>query len=413
MPAVISHLPRLTIQMTSAAVLIVALTGCGRSNSADKMGPPPPPTVSVATVVARDVPIDFEYPGQSAGSREVEIRARVDGIIEKRLFEEGSVVKAGQPLFVIAPATYAAADAAAAANVATAEANVQKAQRDFDRYKPLIDARAVSQMEFDNIASALDVARANLKAAQAQYSSAHINLSYTDVRAPISGVIGRALKVEGALASASSDSLLATMAQVDPIDVYFSMSDADHDNLQSELASGSLVMPKNGKGFVVKLKTNDGKWLPQTGTLNFSDYKADVNTGAFTNRARFANSKGTLTPGQFLRVVLTGAVRPNAIAVPQRAVLSNAAGKFVYVVGKGKDGKPAAELRPVVPGEWVRISDAEPNDWVIKDGLLAGDQIIVDGSAHIFAPSQPINPQFAESQPAEPRPAQQAAATQH
>ena len=368
------------------------LTGCGNSQSAGEAGAHAAQAVTFETVVARDVAIEFEYPGQAAGSREVEIRARVDGIVEKRLYEEGSFVKAGQPLFVIAPATYAAATAAAEANVATAEANLQKAQRDFDRYKPLIDARAISQMEFDNTASALDIARANLKAAKAQYHSSRINLEYTDVRAPISGVIGRALKVEGALAIASSDSLLATMAQTDPIDVYFAVSEADRNHLQSELAAGRLSLPAGGKRFVAKLKDTDGKLLAQTGTLNFSDYKADTNTGAYTNRARFTNPKAALTPGQFLRVVLTGAVRRDAIAVPQRAVLNNAMGRFVYVVGKGKDGKPAAEPRPVVPGEWVRISDNEPSGWVIKEGLLPGDQVIVDGVARIFFPFQPITP---------------------
>jgi membrane fusion protein (multidrug efflux system) len=384
------------VRLLLIPMVIMVLAACGNHQAEGGAGGMPAQTVTVAPVVAGDVAIDFEYPGQTAGSREVEIRARVDGIIEKRLYEEGSRVKAGQPLFVIAPATYAAAAAAAEANVATAEANLKKAERDYDRYKPLNDARAISQMEFDNTASALDIARANLKAAQAQYNSARINLDYTDVRAPISGVIGRALKVEGALATANSDSLLATMAQTDPIDVYFAVAEADHDKIQTEIAAGTLVLPGAGNGFVVKLKTNDGTWLPQTGTLNFSDYKADTNTGAYTSRARFANAKAELSPGQFVRVVLTGAKRLNAIAVPQRAVMNDATGKFVYVVGTGKDGKPVAEPRPIVPGEWVRLSGTEPNGWVIKQGLKVGDRLIVDGTARIFFPYQPINPVTAE-----------------
>jgi membrane fusion protein, multidrug efflux system len=387
------------------AALLLLLAACGHGppgGGAGGFGGMPPQAVTYEPVVARDVAVDFEYPGQTAGSREVEIRARVDGIIEKRLYEEGSRVKAGQQLFVIAPATYEAAAAVAAANVATAEANVSKAQRDYDRFKPLIETHAISQMEFDNTASALEVARASLKAAQAQSNSARINLAYTDVRAPISGMIGRALKVEGALAIASSDSLLATMAQTDPIDVYFAVSESDHNKIQSEIAAGSLVLPKEGKRFVVKLRTNEGQWLNQSGQLNFSDYKADSNTGAYTSRARFANSGAELTPGQFLRVVLAGATRPNAVAVPQRAVLANATGKFVYVVGKGKDGKPVAEPRPVTPGEWVRLSGDEPNGWVIRQGLNAGDQVIVDGTARIFFPYQPINPMTAAQAAAVP-----------
>lgn len=396
MPAVPVRLQSRPLNLVVTLILATLLAACGHGPPSGGFGGMPPQAVTVESVVTRDVAVDFEYPGQTAGSREVEIRARVDGVIEKRLFEEGSRVKAGQQLFIIAPATYEAAAAVAAANVATAEANVSKAQRDYDRFKPLIDTHAISQMEFDNTASALDVARANLKAAQAQSNSARINLSYTDVRAPISGIIGRALKVEGALAIASSDSLLATMAQTDPIDVYFAVAESDHNKIQSELAAGSLVLPDAKHGFLVKLKTNEGHWLDMTGTLNFSDYKADPNTGAYASRARFDNAKSELTPGQFLRVVLTGATRRNAIAVPQRAVLANATGKYVYVVGKGKDGKPVAEPRPITPGEWVRLSGDEPNGWVILKGLNAGDQVIVDGTARIFFPYQPINPMSAE-----------------
>ncbi|MGC3981241.1 MAG: efflux RND transporter periplasmic adaptor subunit [Steroidobacteraceae bacterium] len=316
--------------------------------------------------------------------------------MNKRFFEEGSRVKAGQPLFRIVQAPYSAAAAAAEANVATAQANVAKAERDYNRYKPLIEANAISQMDFDNVASAQDIARANLKAAQAQYNTARINLDYTNVEAPISGVIGRALKVEGALASAEGDSLLATMAQTDPMDVYYAVSESDRNKLQSEAAAGTLVLPANNGGYTVKLKSNDGRVLAQTGKLNFNDYKADTNTGAYTTRAQFANDKGQLSPGQFVRVVVSGAKRANAIVLPQRAVLDNATGKYVYVVGKGQDGKPAAEPRPVVPGEWVQLDDKGGNGWVIKSGLKAGDQVIVDGTARIFYPFQSINPVTAE-----------------
>lgn len=374
------------------SALVVSLVSCGKSGA--QGGGTPPQSVTVETVQQRDVAVEYEYPGQAAGSREVEIRARVSGIIEKRWFEEGSRVNAGQPLFRIAPATYAAAVGVANAAVATAEANLKKAERDYQRYQPLVEKKLISQQDFDNAASALDVARAALQSAQADRDAARINLNYTDVRAPISGVIGRALKVEGALADAGSDSLLATMAQVDPIDVYFAVSDADHSAAQKDLASGALLLPKGG--YIVKLRTTGGEALSQSGALNFSDYKADPNTGAYSTRARFANRNGEIMPGQFLRVVLTGATRPSAIAVPQRAVLASATGKFVYVVGKGQDGKPAAEPRPIVPGEWVHLAGADPNGWVIKQGLKPGDQVVVDGTARIFYPFQAINPMTAE-----------------
>ncbi|MEO8102735.1 MAG: hypothetical protein ABI790_09425 [Betaproteobacteria bacterium] len=207
-------------------------------------------------------------------------------------------------------------------------------------------------------------------------------------------MVGRALKVEGALANASGDSLLATLAQTDPIHVNFSIADSERSATQSEIAAGTLKVPKSG--YVVKLKTSEGQWLKPVGKLDFNDYKADANTGAYAARAAIANSEGTLAPGQFVRVVLSGATRPGAIALPQRAVLDGPMGKYVYLVGKGADGKPAAEMRPVVPGEWVTLEGKDANAWVIRQGLKAGDQVIVDGMARIFAPGQPIQPMTAE-----------------
>ncbi|QDQ29397.1 efflux RND transporter periplasmic adaptor subunit [Chitinimonas arctica] len=370
------------------------MAACGKGQPQDGGGGMPPPMVTYEAVSIRDIPIDFEYPGQTNGSREVEIRARVTGIVDKRLFEEGSQVKAGQTLFRLDPAPLAAAAAAADANVTTAEARLKQAEREFTRLKPLIEAKAISQQEFDTAASALDIARAGLKAAQAQSKSTGIDLGYTDVRAPITGVVGRALKVEGSLANAQGDSLLATMAQTDPMDVNFALSESDRGRVQGEVANGTLKLPESG--YAVRLKSSDGHWLKETGKLNFSDYKADANTGAFASRAQFANPRGELSPGQFVRVVLSGAKRPNSIAVPQRAVLDDANGKFVYVVGAGKDGKPAAVPAPVVVGDWVRLGADEPNGWLIKKGLKAGDKVIVDGMARIFYPYQPVSPLTAE-----------------
>jgi membrane fusion protein (multidrug efflux system) len=386
--------PRFGLLALAALVSTGLLSACSKSQAEGAGGGMPPAMVVYQAVAAHDVPVDFEYPGQTAGSREVEIRARVTGIVDKRLYEEGSRVKAGQTLFRIDPAPYAAAAATADANVATADARLKQAEREFNRVKPLIEAKAISQQEFDNAASNLDIAKAGLKAAQAQANAAHIDLGYTDVRAPLAGVVGRALKVEGALANAQGDSLLATLAQTDPIHVNFSVSDDDRLKLQAQLASGELKLP-DGK-FAVHLKGADGHWLKQVGKLDFTDYKADANTGAFSSRAAFANADNALAPGQFMRVVMSGAVRPNAIAVPQRAVLDGPTGKYVYVVGQGKEGKPAAQPQPVVPGDWVRLDGAEGNGWVIKQGLKPGDKVVVDGMARIFFPFQPIAPMTPE-----------------
>ena len=376
---------------------LLTLAACSPGGPPGAPGGFPPPNVVYEVVAPREVAVDQEYVGQTAGSREIEIRARVNGIVEKRLFEEGAVVRKGQPLFRLDAALYAAAAAQADAAVGTAEANLKQAEREFNRLKPLLDARAISQKEWDTAASALDVAKAQYKQAQAQSGSARVDLGYTTVSAPITGVIGRALKVEGALANAASDSLLATMAQTDPLYVNFSIAERDRNTLQAELTAGTLMLPKSG--YAVKLKAADGQWLKPVGKMNFRDYKADANTGAFAARAEFANPDNTLSPGQFVQVVLTGATRPNAITLPQRAVLDGPMGKFVYVVGKGKDDKPAAEMRPVVPGEWVMLESTDPgarNGWVIREGLHAGDKVIIDGTARIFAPGQPIVAMTAE-----------------
>ena len=383
------------LSLLTLATVFAALAACGKGGGpggAGGFGGMPPAMVTYEVMAAREIPVEREYVGQTNGSREVEIRARVNGIVEKRLYEEGTVVKAGQPLFKLDAATYAAVAAQAEAGVATAEANFKLAERDHARLKPLLDAKAISQKEWDTAASALDVTRAQLKQAQAQV--AQVDLGYTNIRAPISGVVGRALKVEGALANASGDSLLATLAQTDPLHVNFSIAEGDRNAVQSEIAAGTLSVPKTG--YVVKLKSSDGQLLKQTGKLDFSDYRADANTGAYAARAVVANADGVLTPGQFVRVVLGGATRPNAIAVPQRAVLDGPMGKMVYVVGKGQDGKPAAEPRPVVPGEWVSLPGKDANGWIIRQGLKAGDQVIVDGMARIFSPGQPIQPMTAE-----------------
>jgi membrane fusion protein (multidrug efflux system) len=376
---------------------LLSLAACGPGGAQGQHGGFPPPAVTYEVVVAHPVSVDQEYVGQAAGSREIEIRARVNGIVEKRLFEEGAIVKSGQPLFKLESTLYAATAAQAEAAVGTADANLKQAEREFNRLKPLIDAKAISQKEWDTAASAFDVARAQQKQAQAQWTSAKVDLGYTHVAAPITGVIGRALKVEGALANVATDSLLATMAQTDPIHVYFSVAERDRNDLQAEIAAGTLILPKTG--YMVRLKAADGKWLKPVGRMNFRDYKADANTGAYAARAEFANTDNTLSPGQFVRVVLTGAQRANAFTLPQRAVLDGPMGKYVYVVGKGKDDKPAAEQRPVVPGEWVTLDTQDPgarNGWVIRDGLKAGDKVIIDGVARIFAPGQPIVPMTAE-----------------
>jgi membrane fusion protein, multidrug efflux system len=365
----------------------VGCGGDGAEQGAPGGGMPPAP-VEVLKAAQADVPVDFEYVGLVEGSREVEVRARVTGIIDQRLFEEGVRVVAGQSLFSLDAAPFRAQVAAAEAGLAQAQARVKQAEREYNRLKPLAAANATPQRELDNALSSLDAARADVQAAEARLTQARIDLGYTDVAAPIAGMVGRALKVEGALVNASGDSLLTTIAQVDPIYVRFGVAESEHLRIKRELAAGTLQI--KGGHFDVQLMAADGVPMPVTGKLNFQDYKADPATGSFAMRATFPNADSQLAPGQFVRVRLIGAQRPQVIALPQRAVLDGPQGKFVYLIGKGQGGATVAEPRPVQVGEWVRSEGNERNTWIIRGGLNVGDEVIVDGTARIFFPGAPV-----------------------
>ncbi len=374
--------------LLSATVLALALAGCGKDKGGEHAGGGmPPAAVKVMQVAPREVPVQFDYVGQVAGSREIEVRARVTGIVEKRLYEEGQRIREGQVMFRIDPAPYRARVAAAEAQLDQAKAQLAQAEREYARVKPLAEAEAASRKEADDALSTRDLARAAVKAAEAQLQQANIDLGYTDVRAPLAGVAGRAQKVEGSLAVAGADSLLTTLAQTDPAYVNFGVGEVEYLRTRDEVARGVLKL--DPKGFTVQLKGSDGAAIPLSGRLGFQDYKADTSTGAFALRATFDNKDGRLSPGQFVRVQLAGASRPDALAVPQRAVLDSAQGKFVYVIAE-KDGKTIAQPRPVKLGEWTRLDGELANAWVIREGLQAGDRVIVDGMARIFVPGSPV-----------------------
>lgn len=362
----------------------------------------PPAQVSTITAMASDVPLTFEYVGQVAGSREVEVRARVTGIIEKRLYEEGEYIKAGNTLFKIDSAPYAAAHSIAKAGLTQAQARANQTEREYNRILPLIETQAVSKKELDDAQSALELARAEVESADARLKETSINLDYTDVRAPISGIAGRALKVEGSLANAMGDSLLTTMAQIDPAYINFSIPEAEHLRLRQEIAEGKVVLDSDV--MTISLKTSEGADLPYHGKVDFNDYKADLNTGSFAMRATVPNDNKGLAPGQFVRVLLSGLTRKHVITVPQRAVMENPAGKFVYLAGKDEKNNAVALPQPVAVGEWVRGENGE-NDWIIYEGLQDGAEVIVDGTARIFFPGAPIvvgsPPQEETSAPAE------------
>ena len=349
-----------------AAAALMVLSACQQSQS-QAPGGTPPPEVSVVVAQPRDLPANFEYVGQIAGVREVEVRPRVSGILERWNYQEGAKVAAGQSLFTIDPAPYRAALARAEAQLAGAEASLAQSSRDAARLKPLFEAKAVSQKDYDDAVSSAQVASANVKAAQAAVTEAKLNLSYTRVEAPISGITSRALQSEGSLVQAQQ-SLLTTISQIDPIHVIFSFTETEHLKFTRAVEEGRLVLPKGGK-FDVKLKLADGSEYARAGKVDFTDVRVDPNTGTIEARAVIANPQGLLRPGQFARVVLAGGVRPSSIAIPQRAVLEGPGSKIVLTV----NAQGIVEPRPVQVGDW------SGEDWIVLGGLKAGDQVIVDG----------------------------------
>ena len=360
--------------------LVLVLAACGKPQQGAGFHGFPAPEVSVQTVEPRTFPVTFEYVGQTWGSKDVEVRARVTGIVEKRLYQEGSFVKAGQTLFVIDPRTYQAQVAAADADVARAQAQKAQADRELARLRPLAERKAIGQKEADDAASNADLAAATVKAAQAKADELKLNLGYTKVVAPISGLSSRAQKSEGSLATAN-DTLLTTISQIDPIWIVFNVSENAQLRLNRAVAAGQLRLPKDN-AYDVTVKLSDGSTFPRQGHINFADTRVNPTTGTYEMRAEIPNSDGALKPGQFVRVILRGAERPDAIAVPQIAVLDGAQGKFVYVAGKDKDGKDVAMPRPVAVGDWVDASGQ--NQWVIESGLEPGDKVVVDGVARLM-----------------------------
>ncbi len=360
----------------SAAVISIAaalfLSACGQSGQDAAKGPPVGMAlpVTVIKVTSQRVPALTEAVGQTEGSREVEVRARVSGILQKRLYQEGESVRAGAQLFLIERAPYEIALDQAKAALAQENARNEQAQRESGRMKQLVAERAVSQKEYDDSTSTLKQSEAASMAATSKVREAELNLSYISVTAPISGVTGRAQRSEGSLVTAGTDSaLLTTVSQTDPIWVRFSFSEIEY----AQLRDG---MKKAG----VRLLLPDGKLFAGNGKLNFAASTVDSKLGTVQLRAEFANPGRTLLPGQFVRAqVLTG--EQEAFLVPQSAVMQGDQGRFVWLVGA--DGK--ATMRPVEATAW---SD---NNWVVRKGLGDGDQVIVDNLMKL-RPGAPVQP---------------------
>lgn len=367
--------PGAVLRAVLLPAIILLAAGCKPAGA-----PPggfPPAVVSVAVAEARDVPVTYEYVAQTAGFREVEVRARVTGILLKRNYREGAVVRRGESLFTIDPAPFQVALNRAEADVGVAEARLAQAKREAARLRPVLEARAVSRKELDDALSAEQVAEAELKVARARVAEAKLNLDYTRVEAPISGIAGRAAVSEGTLVSGPGV-LLATVTQIDPMYALFGIPDREHHAMRRDVEAGRLKLPQGGR-FKAAVKLADGSLYKQTGAVDFTDVRVSTQTGTSEARAEFPNGAGMLRAGEFVRVALTGAVRPGVIVVPQRAVLESPKGKFVYVVSA--EGK--AEPRPTEVGDWTG------DGWIINGGLEAGDRVIVDGVLKI-GPGAPV-----------------------
>ncbi|PYO28418.1 MAG: efflux transporter periplasmic adaptor subunit [Gemmatimonadetes bacterium] len=349
-----------------AAALVLVGTAAARRRVPAAAASPPPPEVSVLTVVPDTVAARYEYVGQAAASRSVEVRSQVTGVILARPYAEGTDVAKGTLLFRIDPTTYEAAYRSAQARLANADRNLA-------RLKSLLALRAVAQKDVDDAQQAFDQARAAADETRKDYED-------TFVRAEISGRAGRAQLELGARVTGSAD-LLTTVEQVDPIYVNFSPSDEDMLALGRDIADGRLLLPPGQHALAVQVTLADGSLFAATGQLNFADLAVQPATGTLQLRAQLSNPHHVLLPGQFVRVRLLGLKRPRAILVPQRAVQQGLSGSFVYVVSDS--GRVAA--RDVVATSW------DGGSWLIEQGLQAGDRVVVDGVQKV-TPGQPAKP---------------------
>ena len=381
---------RRTARAALAAALAVLLAACGKPGGAGGApgagpggpGSMPPPEVGVVTVRTQPVALANELPGRVEALRTAQVRARAAGILQKRLFVEGSDVKAGQQLFLIDPAPYQAALTSAQATLARAQANLAQAASQAKRYKPLVAEHAVSEQEYVAAIAAEKQGEADVAAGKAAVQTAQINLSYATVVAPISGRIGRALVTEGALVGQGEATPLATIQQVDPTYVNFTQSTTQVLQIRRDLASGKLKHASGPEAASVRLVLEDGSVYPQPGRLLFTDLTVDPSSGQVTLRAEVPNPGVMLLPGMYVRVRLEQAEATNGILVPQQAVQRGAAGDSVMVVAP--DGKVAP--RP------IKVGTAVGGQWVVLDGLQPGEMVMVDGFQKLRgnAPVKPV-----------------------
>jgi membrane fusion protein (multidrug efflux system) len=348
-----------------AGIAAFLLSGCGKEQAQPEARPAV--EVTAVKIEPRDAPVTFEYVAQTESSHQVQIVARVNGFIDKKVYTEGAVVKAGSVMFLQDPKPFQASLAAYRGALAEQQARLQTANDNLAQVKPLAALNALSQKDLDDATGQQQAAAAAVETARANVEQAQLNLSYTTITTPITGLSSFARVQEGQYVGGQSN-LLTTVDVVDPIWVNFTLSQNDILGIRSEQAAGRLTLPK-ADDFEVEVVLADGSIFPSKGRITFANANYNQQTGTFLLRATLPNPAATLRPGQFARVRLHGATRPNAIIVPQEAVLQGAQGHFVFVVDH--DGKAA--IRAVQVGPW------DGQDWFINSGLAPGETVVTSG----------------------------------
>ncbi|HGO7095336.1 TPA: multidrug efflux RND transporter periplasmic adaptor subunit MtrC [Neisseria meningitidis] len=354
-----------------AAAVALVLSSCGKGGDAAQGGQPagreaPAPVVGVVTVHPQTVALTVELPGRLESLRTADVRAQVGGIIQKRLFQEGSYVRAGQPLYQIDSSTYEANLESARAQLATAQATLAKADADLARYKPLVAAEAVSRQEYDAAVTAKRSAEAGVKAAQAAIKSAGINLNRSRITAPISGFIGQSKVSEGTLLNAGDTTVLATIRQTNPMYVNVTQSASEVMKLRRQIAEGKLLAADGV--IAVGIKFDDGTVYPEKGRLLFADPAVNESTGQITLRAAVPNDQNILMPGLYVRVLMDQVAVDNAFIVPQQAVTRGAKDTVMIVNAQGG----------MEPRE-VTVAQQQGANWIVTSGLKDGDKVVVEG----------------------------------
>lgn len=350
---------------TFALVAFAFLAAC---EEPQQQAPAPPPTVEVVTPEKQTVANIVALPGRVQAIRVAEVRARVNGIIQKRLYEEGTDVEAGQALFQIDPRQMRASLSAAQARLERARATAENAAQDVGRYRGLVEKQAISQQEFDTATARLRTARADVEQAQAEVETAQLMLGYTQVESPIDGVAGRAEVTVGALVRSADGTLLTRVEQLDPVYVNFSQSSSDLLGLRSQIAAGELNLPDDQR-IAVALVLENGQQYPHEGFVDFRAMSIDRSTGTVQARAQIPNPDRVLLPGMFVQARITAGERPDALVIPQRAVIMKDRGPSVMIVGA--DGKATSRD--------IEVGSMHEGNWTVLDGLEGGEQVIVNG----------------------------------